>query len=102
MAYGEKISPILEEIEDTLWEFESNYPTIPHKFTTMGFRAAIKIFMACLMDKMWIKQEKEKVDFKIRLDLAEQAGKDIRALVKKYTDIDSHDLYKVKKKNTKL
>lgn len=49
---GKKINPILVEIEETLWEFESNYPTKP-EYNIDGFRASIKIFMSALMDKMW-------------------------------------------------
>jgi hypothetical protein len=101
MAYGEKISPILEEIENALWEFEADYPNIPHMFTKNGFRASIKIFMSTLVDNMWKEHIKKDLPMKERAKLAEQAGKDIRTLIKKYTDIDSHDLYKDDKKNAK-
>lgn len=91
---GEKISPILEEIEDTLWEFEYNKPEEKPNFTEDGLRASIKIFMANLLDKMWDRQEKENMPFKDREKQAEYFGKEFRELVLLATGIDPHKLYK--------
>ena len=90
---GKKISPILVEIENTLLEFEANVAIKP-EFTIEGFRAAIKIFSSALLDKMWELQKNEKIDIKDRINMTEKAGKDIKKLVKIYTDIDTFDLYK--------
>jgi hypothetical protein len=90
---GKKISPILEEIEDTLWEFEANNGQKP-EFTIEGFRAATKIFMSVLMDKIWELQEDEKFIMPDRENMAQKAGEDVRKLIKTYTGIDCHDLYK--------
>lgn len=90
---GQKISPILVEIEDTLWEHEARQGGKP-EFTIDGFRAAAKIFMAVLMDKMYEMQEKESMPQKERENMAEAAGKEFRKLVKTYTNIDTHELYK--------
>ena len=60
---GKKISPILVEIENTLWEFESNKGVKP-EYTDEGFRSATKIFMSTIMDKMWELQEKENINIK--------------------------------------
>ena len=90
---GEKISPILSEIEDTLWEFEANIGAQP-QYTTEGFRAGIKIFMSVLMDKMWNLQENETLTMEDRIHMVEKLGQDVRMIVKTYTDIDTHDLYK--------
>lgn len=92
-SIGEKISPILCEIEDTLWEFEVNNGLKPD-YTIDGFRAATKIFMSVLMDKIWELQSDEKVTMQDRINMVEKAGKDVRDLIKTYTDIDTHDLYK--------
>lgn len=94
---GEKLSPILKEIEETLWDVEYRKPVQQSKYTEEGFRGAIKIFMSALMDKMWDYQEKNKLPQKERVKQAEESGQAIRALVKKYTGIDSHDFYKKKK-----
>lgn len=93
MSIGEKLSPILTEIEDTLWEFEANRGLKPG-YTIDGFRSATKIFMSVLMDKIWELQSDEKIDMKDRMDMAEQCGKDVRNLIKTYTNIDTHELYK--------
>jgi len=92
---GKKISPILVEIEDTLWEFEANRGIQP-EYTIEGFRAATKIFMSVLMDKIWNLQMDEKIDMEDRIKMVEKAGQDVRQLIKVYTDIDTHDLYKKK------
>lgn len=92
-SIGEKISPILCEIEDTLWEFEANKGIKPD-YTIDGFRAATKIFMSVLMDKIWELQSNEKITIQDRISMVEKAGNDVRDLVKTYTDIDTHSLYK--------
>lgn len=89
---GKKISPILSEIEDTLLEFEINKGGKPG-YTTEGFRAAIKIFMSALMDRMWKLQYDEKMDINDRLKMVKKAGEDVRKLVKTYTDIDTYDFF---------
>ena len=95
LSIGEKINPILCEIEDTLWEFEVNRALKPN-FPKESLRASAKIFAAVLMDKLFELQAKENIGMDDKLKMAEQAGKDIRSLIKTYTDIDSYDFYKTK------
>lgn len=90
---GKKISPILVEIENSLWEFEENNNIKP-EYTQDGFRAVVKIFMSVLMDKIWELQSDEKIDMEDRIKMVEKAGQDLRALIKTYTNIDTHDFYK--------
>jgi hypothetical protein len=90
MTLGEKLSPILSEIEGTLLD---NYETKPG-FDDEGFRASIFIFQSALLDKMWELQEKENLPIETRADMAEKCGEAIRSLVKTFTDIDTHNLYK--------
>ena len=94
-SIGQRLSPILTELDYMLWEFENKQPGIRPKFTIYGFRGAIKIFICALLDKMWDKQAKALIPQGKRQQQATEAGKAIRELVKKYTDIDSHDLYKI-------
>lgn len=89
---GEKLSPILSEIEETLWEFEANVK-IPPKYSEDGFRAGVKIFMSVLLDKMWELQEKEGIPMDIRGAMSQKLGETVRNVVKTYTDIDTHKLY---------
>lgn len=89
---GEQLSPTLHEIEEALWEFESNCEIKPN-YTEEGFRGGIKIFMSVMLDKMWELQEKEKLDMTDRENMATKLGESLRALVKTFTDIDTHELY---------
>lgn len=89
---GKRLSPILKEIEDTLWEFEENTTNKP-EYTDEGFRSSIKIFMSTIMDKMWDLQESENIEIEDRIKMATKVGEEIRNLIKTYTDIDTHDLY---------
>ncbi len=88
---GKKLSHILVEIEETLLE---SYGTKPD-FTDEGFRAAVFIFSSALMDKMYELQDKEDIPFESKKDMAMQCGVEIRELVKRFSDIDTHELYKV-------
>jgi len=93
MTIGEKLNPILVELEETLLEFEINNGNKPN-FPAESLRASTKIFMSVLMDKIFELQNNESIDFEDRLNMAQRAGKDLRKLIKTYTDIDSHDFYK--------
>jgi len=90
---GKKLSPILSEIESTLMEFEINVAK-PPEYTDEGFRASIRIFLSAMLDKMWKLQEDEGIDINTRADMAEKLGSEIRNIVRVYTNIDTHSLYK--------
>lgn len=92
MSIGKKLSPILEEIEDALWESESNNMGKP-EFTMDGFRASIKIFMSAMMDKIFELQDAEDFAFEDKLKMSKQCGEDIKKLVSVYTGIDTTKLY---------
>jgi hypothetical protein len=90
---GKKLSPILSEIESALIEFEINVAR-PPEYTDEGFRASVKIFLSVMLDKMWKLQEDEGIDINTRADMAEKLGNEIRNIIRVYTNIDTHDLYK--------
>jgi len=90
---GEKLSPILAEIEDTLWEYEANCGLKPD-YTMDGFKAGCKIFMSVLMDKMFERQRKEHCTQESSEKEAEMLGYKIRALLLEHAGIDTHELYK--------
>ena len=92
-SIGEKLSPILEEMEATLFEYEEKDLGQP-LYTDEGFRAAVKIFMSAFMDKVWDKQQLESMSVDDRLEMVEDAGHDIKRLIEIYTGIDTHTLYK--------
>lgn len=90
---GKEISSILVEVEKTLWKFETERGLKPD-YTIDGFRAATKIFMSVLMDKMWELQQDENINIEDRVNMVEKAGQDVRELVKNYTGIDTFNFYK--------
>ena len=92
---GQKFSPILAEIEDALWDFEYYQPNERPDYSVFGVRAAIKIFMSVLLDKMWEKQQANLMPQADREKQAEEVGQEIREFFKKYTGIDSHLMYKI-------
>ena len=89
---GQKLSPILEEIEDALWDYEAQ-ELGPPEFTDEGFRAACKIMMAALMDKIWLRQEKMGMPQDKREEMAQYYGADFHKLILLATDIDTTKLY---------
>lgn len=96
MTIGEKIEPVLIEIESLMIEYDF-YARKPYSFSDDAFRAISKIFINGLLDKMWSLQESENIDFQDRLNMSEKAGNETRKLIKTFTGIDSHDFYKPKK-----
>lgn len=90
---GKKLSGVLHEIESALLEFEANVAR-PPEYTDEGFRAAVKIFMSAMLDKMWKLQENEDIDIDTRADMATKLGNELRNMVRVYTNIDTHNLYK--------
>jgi len=89
---GEDISLILEKIEVLLWSHEIYEKTRP-EYPIEGFRAATKIFMSVILDKMWELQEKENMTMENRKKMAEKAGDDLKNLIKVYTNIDTFTFY---------
>jgi len=90
---GKKISPILTEIEMTLLEFELHKAEKPY-FTNDGFRAATKIFMSVMMDKMFDLQMREKMNIDDAGNMAEKFGNELHKLIKIYANVDTYEFYK--------
>lgn len=90
---GQRLSPILESMEQVLWQYEEEVGSKPN-YTTEGFRGAIKVFMSAMMDRMFNLQRNEGMELNEMSDMAETLGKDIRQMVKTYCDIDTHEMYK--------
>ena len=86
---GEQLKPIYLSIENMLL---MNYETKPD-FDNETFRAAIYIFQSALMDKLFDLQNEEEMDFENRTKMVKQCGKDLRNLIKNYTNIDTFDTF---------
>ena len=88
---GERLSAIYVEIEEALWQKPIDVKT---NLTEEGFRAACKIMMDALIDKMWEKQDKLEMPQSKRLEMVKYFGESFRMLIKQATDIDPHEFYK--------
>lgn len=89
---GKKLSPVLEEIEATLWEFEANKGEKPN-YSFEGFRAATKIFMSALVDKFFEKQEADGRNQDEAVKAIEEVGNDLRNLILSATGMDTALFY---------
>ena len=89
---GENLSPILEEIEYALWDFEAQEIGQPN-FTDNGFRAAIKIFMAAMMDRTYSLQSTKGLTLEQRGEEVIKLGNQIKDIVKTYTGVDTLKMY---------
>lgn len=90
---GEKLSPILAELEGAIWESEFIAPGVRPQYTQEGLRGAIKIFSSALLDAMWDKHEKDGDKQVDRERMALLAGTAIHKLVKNLTNLDTKKLY---------
>ena len=90
---GEKLSPILEEIDNACWDFKIAQPNTKPDFTTNGFRAAISIFMFAMMDKSFENMEIKGLTQEEAIIESFKLGQELRQMVLQYTGIDTPDLY---------
>lgn len=90
---GDLLNPVLIELENAVWDYESKFSKTP-QYHYDGFKAIVKIFMSAMLDKLWELQEKEDIPQKSREEMALKCGEQLRQLIKTYTDIDTHNFYK--------
>ena len=50
--------------------------------------------MSAMMDKIWELQSEENMSMEDRINMVQKCGEDVRKIVKIYSNIDTHDLYK--------
>jgi len=90
---GQQFTPILEEIESALWEFEYAMPNSRPVYDGTALRSASKIFMSALMDKMWAKQDEYDMPQKQRCEMATYFGNALHELIRDATDLNSKKFY---------
>ena len=59
-------------------------------YSNRDFMNAVIIFQTALMDKMYDKQNSDKMNIDDRLKMAERCGLDLRKLIHTYTGLDLH------------
>jgi hypothetical protein len=89
---GKKLSPILVEIERTLWNHEA-YVKTQVRYTDEALRAGIKIFSSVILDRMYNLQMKENMTLEQKKQMASYLANEINKLVKETTNINIKDLY---------
>ena len=96
-AFADKITPVLLELESALWEQDYYTDELnldqPH-YSAKALRAACKIFMSVLMDKMYSKLKKEDRNLVEQVAMVEAVGASLHALVLDSTGIDLKQMYK--------
>ena len=95
---GQKLSPILKELADTVTENLGNKPN----YDENALKDVTQIFMDVIMDKMHDLQMAENMDMQTACDMAEQCGGELRAFIKKWCNQDTFEFYKTNKDANKL
>mgnify|MGYP003590548268 CR=1 FL=1 len=60
-------------------------------YSKRDFMNAVIIFQTALMDKMYDKQNSDKMNVVDSLNMAEQCGLDLRKFIQTYTGLDTHN-----------
>lgn len=93
MTLGQKLSPILTELEGLIWDSEVYAPGVRPEYPPEAVRAAVKVFASVLLDKQWEKHEKDGDSQADRERMALLAGTAIHKLVLDLTGLDSKKMY---------
>ena len=92
--FGEKMAPILEELETAVWEHNANFEGERPMYPDSAIRSAACIFVDVMMDRMYAEQERKDIPIEVRELQAETAGSVIRQMVLRFTGLDTHELMK--------
>lgn len=90
---GEIIEPVLKEISDIFWEHEASRGDLKG-FSEKSLWYSTKIFTCVMLEAMWHLQKRENIDMHDRKEMTSSLGKEIRELVKNYTDKDTFEFWK--------
>ena len=88
---ADNISPVLIQIEESLWIYQAKING-KMNWSTDAFRAAVKIFMTIFMDKMYDAKKDEMSQVEM-LDYVENAGNTFNAFIIEHTGINTRELY---------
>jgi len=94
VTLGQEITKSLVNLETILWTMDANHPNTRHEFPIEAVRAASKILMSVLMDRMYTHQEKGNTRFNKKIQAVQYFANELRSIMKQATGIDTHDLYK--------
>jgi len=89
--YGSKMTPVLREISDSLWEIDAREGQEPYEYGETALNSAVKIMMSVGFDRMWSDFEALDTDIDSRLTLAKDFGTEFRMLIIKHLGVDMHE-----------
>ena len=81
-------APELELIANSLLEQNGLKPN----YSNRDFMNAIIIFQSALMDKLFDNQNYIEMELNDRCDMAIKCGEELRALIQKFTSLDTHQI----------
>lgn len=93
-TFGEKVAPVLEELETAMWEHEAQFEGERPMYPDTAIRSAAKIFMNVMADRMFAEQERKEIPMDQRELQAETLGLVIYHTILKYTGLDTRELTK--------
>lgn len=91
-AFGEKLAPILKEIETAIWNHNANFEGERPLYPDEAMRAAACIFSDVLLDRMYEEQERNNIPQEQRGLQAQNAGAVIYQTIYKFTGLDTREL----------
>ena len=87
-AYKQELEAIANDL--LTQNAEANGNENKPNYSKRDFMNAVIIFQTALMDKMYDKQNSDKMNVDDRLNMAEKCGLDLRKLIQTYTGLDTH------------
>lgn len=94
MNLEEELGPILWDIEDVLWHSQLNKGDTKPNYSRETFRAVFKIFTSVLFDYMDNLRRKEGIDDEDFSNMIDNASAELRSIIRKYTGLNTKELYK--------
>lgn len=91
-AFGEKLAPILKEIETAIWEHNANFEGERPLYPDEAMRSAACIFIDVLIDRMFAKQEKDGKPLKACEQEVTSVGRMLYETIKTCTGLCLHEL----------
>lgn len=87
-TFGDKMTPILTEIQDAILERMENLPGDLPCYGDDAIRAAVSILLDCALDKAYRYYDRLGLTFEQKKERAKVMGEEIRLYVLKHCDFD--------------
>lgn len=90
---GESITAGIENYASIIWRNDviQSESALPYNYGNSALNSAAKILASVMIDRLWVKVQKENTTSDERLKLVGEMGDDLRSFIKKYLDIDMHE-----------